>query len=58
MVCPFIESEESRCSENLKLDRIDFAVAVCGDEFTKCELFWEMMSRMRDDRAAKRAPVA
>ena len=58
MVCPFVNSEESRCADNLKLDRIDFAVAVCGDDFTKCEIFWEMMSKMRNESLAKRAHVA
>ena len=58
MVCPFINGEDSRCGENLKLDRIDFAVAVCGGDFTKCEVFWEKMSRIRDESKAGRAPVA
>lgn len=58
MVCPFINSNEPRCAQNLKLDRIDFAVAVCGDDFTKCEIFWEMMSKMRDECLGKRASVA
>lgn len=58
MVCPFVNGDDSRCAENLKLDKIDFAVAVCGDEFTRCEIFWQMMSRMRDESAAKRTSVA
>ena len=58
MVCPFINSDDARCSHNLKLDTIDFAVAVCGDEFTKCEIFWQMMSRMRDESARSRTSVA
>ncbi len=58
MVCPFINSNEERCAQNLKLDRIDYAVAVCGGDFTKCEIFWEMMSKMRDECLAKRASVA
>ncbi len=58
MVCPFINGDEKKCAENLKLDTIDYAVAVCGDEFTRCEVFWRMMSRTRDESAAKRASVA
>jgi hypothetical protein len=58
MVCPFINTEDVKCADNLKLDKIDFAVAVCGDEFTRCEIFWQMMSKMRDESAAKRASVA
>ena len=52
MVCPFIESDDSRCSDNLKLDKIDYAVSVCGNDFTGCPVFWEQMNRARNDSAA------
>jgi len=58
MVCPFIDSDDSRCSENLKLDNIDYAVAVCGNDFTQCAIFWEVMTRIRDESNAKPPTLA
>ena len=49
MVCPFIESDESRCSDNLTLDKIDYAVAVCGNDFTGCPVFWDLLKRARNE---------
>ncbi len=58
MVCPLIDCEESRCAEHLKLDNIDYAVAVCGNDFTQCPVFWDVMTRLRDESAAKRPSAA
>ncbi len=58
MVCPFIDGEDRRCARNLKLDRIDYAVAVCGDDFASCPVFWELLARKRDEAKKHRAPVA
>ena len=44
MVCPFIDGDDARCARNLKLDRIDFAVAVCADDFAQCPVFWELLT--------------
>ena len=52
MVCPFVNGDDCRCAEHLNLDTIDFAVAVCGDEFTGCEIFWERMAALREGQPA------
>ncbi len=49
MVCPFINGEDKRCAAKLKLDNIDYAVAVCADDFTECPVFWELLARKRDE---------
>jgi hypothetical protein len=58
MVCPFINSEDRRCVRNLKLDRIDYAVAVCGDDFAKCPVFWELLAHKRNDAEKHATPAA
>ncbi len=51
MVCPFIDSNDARCAVNFKLDRIDYAVGVCADDFAQCPLFWELLeAKARLDR--------
>jgi len=58
MVCPFIDSDHAQCADNLKLDRIDYAVAVCGNDFTVCPVFWDQMNRVRNERDAAHKSVA
>jgi len=58
MVCPFIDSDERGCADNLKLDRIDYAVAVCGNDFPTCPVFWQLMTRVRDESRKRIEPVA
>ena len=58
MVCPFINGEDERCAAKLKLDSIDYAVAVCGDEFAQCPIFWELLARKRDESEKHAAPAA
>lgn len=57
MVCPFIDGSDVRCARNLKLDRIDYAVAVCADDFAQCPLFWELLAQ-RTKREEHAAPAA
>lgn len=58
MVCPFIDGDDQRCADSIKLDKIDFAVAVCGNDFTVCPVFWEQMNRVRNDSDATAKPAA
>jgi len=60
MVCPFINSNDPRCAAKLKLDRIDYAISVCADDFTQCPIFWEKVARKRDESRAQKsaAPTA
>jgi hypothetical protein len=58
MVCPFIDSDHAHCAEHLKLDKIDYAVAVCGNDFTVCPAFWDQMNRVRNDSDAAHKSVA
>ena len=39
MVCPYLDLEDRRCAENLRLDHLDRAYQVCGGEFTHCPVF-------------------
>ena len=58
MVCPFIDGDDARCARNLKLDRIDFAVAVCADDFAQCPVFWELLARKARPEEEHAAPAA
>ncbi len=58
MVCPFINGDDNRCGEKLKLDCIDFAVEVCGDDFTQCAIFWEIVAARREAAQREAAPAA
>jgi len=58
MVCPFIDGSDRRCVRNLKLDRIDYAVAVCGDDFAQCPIFWELLAEKRKAAEKHAAPAA
>lgn len=58
MVCPFINCDDARCAENMKLDKIDVAMTLCGDDFTTCQVFWEQMSRIRDGGRAEHTTAA
>lgn len=58
MVCPFINGRERRCARNMKLDRLDYAVAVCADDFERCPVFWEMLARRRNEKRKEAAPAA
>ncbi len=58
MVCPFIDSDRNPCGEHLKLDTLDYAVAVCANDFTTCPIFWELMTAARNEHHAAAQPAA
>ena len=41
MVCPYADEDNERCRKHLSLDNLEFALSVCGEAFTSCEIYKE-----------------
>ena len=42
MNCPFIDSNNPHCSENLNINRLDEAFDLCTNHYTMCPLYLQL----------------
>ncbi|MCK4276775.1 MAG: hypothetical protein KAX78_09695 [Phycisphaerae bacterium] len=46
-MCPFVNSDDRRCSTHLTLENIAIALAHCANRYTDCPIFHELLAEER-----------